>query len=142
MLQRNLIPHLIQEQFQQGLRSGTFQAATLFVDISGFTPLTESLMQHHKDGAEVLSEALGAIFGPLVSQVYARGGLIPLFAGDAFTAGLATAVGEGMEWPEALRFANASGALAVTVLGAQPSMPDRSGVEELMGAQEVECVSV
>ncbi|MBN1137589.1 MAG: hypothetical protein JXM73_13460 [Anaerolineae bacterium] len=58
----------------------------MFVDISGFTSLTETLMQHRKDGAEVLSEALAAIFVPLVREVYARGGLIPLFAGDAFTA--------------------------------------------------------
>lgn len=83
---RNLIPHLVLEQFRQDIDRGSFPAATLFVDISGFTPLTETLMQHRKDGAEVLSEALEAIFVPLVREVYARGGLIPLFAGDAFTA--------------------------------------------------------
>ncbi len=83
---RNLIPHFVSRQFKQGMHSGSFQAATLFVDISGFTPLTETLMQYRKDGAEVLGEALEAIFVPLVSQVHARGGLIPLFAGDAFTA--------------------------------------------------------
>jgi predicted ATPase/class 3 adenylate cyclase len=83
---RNLIPHFVYNRFEQEAHSGAFQAATLFVDISGFTPLTETLMQHHKDGAEVLSETLDGIFSPLVSQVYARGGLIPLFAGDAFTA--------------------------------------------------------
>jgi ribokinase len=53
-------------------------------------------------------------------------------AGDAFTAALATALGEGMELPRAMLFANAAGALAVTVLGAQPSMPSRAQVEELM----------
>lgn len=57
-------------------------------------------------------------------------------AGDAFTAALATALGEGMELPEAMRFANAAGALAVTVLGAQPSMPARAQVEELMESQK------
>ena len=59
-------------------------------------------------------------------------------AGDAFTAALATALGEGMELPRAMRFANAAGALAVTVFGAQPSMPTRAQVEELMGSQKSE----
>ncbi len=63
--------------------NGSSQAATPCVDISGFIPLTETLMQYREDGGEVLSEALEAIFVPLVSQVHACGGLIPLFAGDA-----------------------------------------------------------
>lgn len=83
---RNLIPLFIHQQFQQGKLSGRLQAASLFVDLSGFTTLTESLMQYRRDGAEVLTEALGSIFGPLVSEVTSRGGIIPLFAGDAFVA--------------------------------------------------------
>jgi len=83
---KNLIPHFVHEQFQAQNYGGRFQAATLFVDISGFTPLTETLMRHRKDGAEVLTGALNRIFGPLVSEVYARGGFISTFAGDAFTA--------------------------------------------------------
>ena len=59
-------------------------------------------------------------------------------AGDAFTAALATALGEGMELPRAMRFANAAGALTVTVFGAQPSMPTRAKVEELMGSRKSE----
>ncbi|MBN1876146.1 MAG: tetratricopeptide repeat protein [Anaerolineae bacterium] len=82
---RNLIPHFIHEQFKQGVSSGEFQAVALFVDISGFTPLAETLMQHGKDGAEVLSDVLNSIFAPLVAEVYAHGGLITTFAGDAFT---------------------------------------------------------
>ena len=83
---KNLIPHFVHEQFQAQNHGGRFQAATLFVDISGFTPLTETLMRHRKDGAEVLTGALNRIFGPLVSEVYAHGGFISTFAGDAFTA--------------------------------------------------------
>lgn len=60
-------------------------------------------------------------------------------AGDAFTAGLVTALGEGRPLKEAAMFANAAGALAVTVLGAQPSMPTRGQVEDLMRSQEIEC---
>ena len=44
-------------------------------------------------------------------------------AGDAFNGGLAWAWGRGMELDKAVRFANAVGALAVTKMGAQPSLP-------------------
>lgn len=56
-------------------------------------------------------------------------------AGDAFTAGLAVAIGEGQPIPQALRFASAAGALATTRPGAQPSLPTRSDVQALL-AQE------
>jgi ribokinase len=54
-------------------------------------------------------------------------------AGDAFTAALGCV---WRRWPrrEALRFANAAGALATTVAGAQPSMPTRAAVERLLGS--------
>lgn len=55
-------------------------------------------------------------------------------AGDAFTAALAVV------WKErsprhALEFANAAGALAATVAGAQPSMPTRDAVETFLRQQ-------
>lgn len=53
-------------------------------------------------------------------------------AGDAFNAGLAVATAEGYLLREAIRFANAAGALAVTKMGAQPSMPSRGDVEEFL----------
>jgi len=56
-------------------------------------------------------------------------------AGDAFRAGLAVRVAEGASLDDAVRFANACGALACTVTGAEPSMPRRSAVELLL-AQE------
>lgn len=52
-------------------------------------------------------------------------------AGDAFTGALATVWGR-MPAPEALRFANAAGALATTVAGAQPSMPTRAAVKAFL----------
>lgn len=52
-------------------------------------------------------------------------------AGDAFTAALAIAW-RTMERPEALRFANAAGALAALKHGAQPSMPARADVEAFL----------
>lgn len=58
-------------------------------------------------------------------------------AGDAFTAALAVVWGR-MPVAAALRFANAAGALATTVAGAQPSMPTRAAVEAMLrdGPQE------
>jgi ribokinase len=53
-------------------------------------------------------------------------------AGDAFNAGLAVAIGEGCLLRDAICFANAAGALAVTKMGAQPSMPKRSDVENFL----------
>lgn len=52
-------------------------------------------------------------------------------AGDAFTAALAVAWGR-MPTEAALRFANAAGALAATVAGAQPSMPTRAAVDAML----------
>ena len=82
---KNLIPHFIHKRFKARRTHGRFQAVTLFVDISGFTPLTERLMQHEKDGAEVLTDVLNHIFQPLVAEVYTQGGFVTTFAGDAFT---------------------------------------------------------
>lgn len=53
-------------------------------------------------------------------------------AGDAFAGGFAVALAEGMEPLEATRFANYVGALSVTRMGAQPSMPTREEVERFI----------
>ncbi len=58
----------------------------MFIDLSGFTPLTETLMKQGNEGAEQLSISLNSIFGPMVELVYGQHGFIPYFAGDAFTA--------------------------------------------------------
>jgi ribokinase len=55
-------------------------------------------------------------------------------AGDAFVAGLAVALLRGTPLLEAVRFANAAGALAVTRAGAQPSLPRVAEVEALLAA--------
>jgi len=52
-------------------------------------------------------------------------------AGDAFNAGLAVGIADGMPLPEAIRFANCVGALTATRPGAQPSLPTRPEVEKL-----------
>lgn len=81
---RNLIPHFIQEQFEADASTGRLEGFALFVDLSGFTKLTETLLKEGKAGAERLSDILNAIFEPMVSLVYDQGGFIPHFAGDAY----------------------------------------------------------
>jgi ribokinase len=56
----------------------------------------------------------------------------PTGAGDAFCGSFAVALSEGKPIEQALRFANAAGALAVTRAGAEPSLPERSEIEVLL----------
>jgi ribokinase len=53
-------------------------------------------------------------------------------AGDAFAGALAVGFAEGMGLTEAVRFANAAGALACTKAGAMAAMPTRTEVEHLL----------
>jgi ribokinase len=56
-------------------------------------------------------------------------------AGDAFCGAIAVRLAEGAELADAMRFANAAGALACTKHGAYPSMPYRDDVEALLREQ-------
>jgi ribokinase len=53
----------------------------------------------------------------------------PTAAGDAFSAALTVKLASGAAIDDAIRYANAAGALAVTKLGALPSLPTRDEVE-------------
>jgi ribokinase len=53
-------------------------------------------------------------------------------AGDVFNGALAVGLAEGRPLAEAVRFANAAGALSVTKMGAQPSAPRRAEIEKLL----------
>ena len=59
----------------------------------------------------------------------------PTGAGDAFCGSFAAALSEGSSIEQALRFANAAGALAVTIAGAEPSLPKRSKIEAFLNEQ-------
>ena len=56
-------------------------------------------------------------------------------AGDSFNAGFAAALSEGRSVPEAIRFANAVGALSTTAVGAQGAMPTREEAEAFLAAR-------
>ena len=53
-------------------------------------------------------------------------------AGDAFCAALAIRFLQSYSMEEAVLFANAAGALATTILGAEPAMPNREAVEQFI----------
>jgi class 3 adenylate cyclase len=81
-----LVPDFILEQCAAGRVTGSFPAAGLFVDISGFSSVTDDLMVHGPQGAEVLATLMRTVFEPLVQSCYEQGAFITTFAGDAFTA--------------------------------------------------------
>jgi class 3 adenylate cyclase/tetratricopeptide (TPR) repeat protein len=61
--------------------------ATLFVDISGFTPLTNALVQElgSQRGADELSRQLNLIYTDLIIELERQGGSVIGFSGDAMT---------------------------------------------------------
>lgn len=85
-MQHLLVPNHVLSMHAEKRRYESFRAATLFVDVSGFTPLTAALMTRGSAGAEELSQILGSIFAPMIASVYANAGFVTVFAGDAFTA--------------------------------------------------------
>lgn len=56
-------------------------------------------------------------------------------AGDAFVGAFGAALAAGLPPQEAVRWGNAAGAIAVTRVGAQPSLPTRAEVEERLEKQ-------
>ncbi len=58
-------------------------------------------------------------------------------AGDAFNGGLAAALAEGKPFEEAVQWGMATGAISTTRPGAQPSMPTRAEVVELIKSRTI-----
>jgi predicted ATPase/class 3 adenylate cyclase len=81
-----LVPHFILKHYAAGQENGEFPAAGMFVDISGFSAMTDALMEHGQHGAEVLAEVMRSAFEPLIHVVYEHGGFVAAHAGDSFTA--------------------------------------------------------
>lgn len=57
-------------------------------------------------------------------------------AGDSFNAGLAVGLADGLAIDDAIRLANATGALSTTRAGAQAAMPSRAQAEALIESQK------
>jgi class 3 adenylate cyclase/tetratricopeptide (TPR) repeat protein/PII-like signaling protein len=83
---RRLVPNFIIDRYKANELRGSFHGAAIFVDLSGFSKMTDALSEHGQHGAEVLAEMMSLIFEPLVSAVYAQHGFVIGYAGDAFNA--------------------------------------------------------
>jgi hypothetical protein len=81
-----LIPSFIAQKQEKGETQGSFLASVVSIDLSGFTALTERMMDKGNKGAEKLTEILGKVFDPPVAMAAREGGIIPYFAGDSFLA--------------------------------------------------------
>lgn len=61
----------------------TIDGSLLFVDVSGFTNLSERLARKGRIGAEELTGVLNRVFGEMLDLVFNRGGSLLKFGGDA-----------------------------------------------------------
>ena len=66
------------------------------------------------------------------SKAFSVNVIDPTAAGDAFCGSFATALMSDLSPLEAVRYGNAAGALAATVLGAEPSLPTSAQVKEFL----------
>ena len=108
-------------------------------------PITDMLAASNA-AAELLDRGVGSAViklgaqGAFWASVHGNGG-VPSFAvqavdtvaaGDAFNGALAVALSEGQSLESAVRWGCAAGALSVTRVGAQDSMPERNAVMALL----------
>jgi class 3 adenylate cyclase/tetratricopeptide (TPR) repeat protein len=79
------LPQLLIDWLEESpsARHRELEGSMAFVDISGFTALSERLARRGKLGAEELTEALGACFTRLLAVAGANGGGLLKFGGDA-----------------------------------------------------------
>jgi class 3 adenylate cyclase/tetratricopeptide (TPR) repeat protein len=82
----------------------------VFVDISGFTKMSERLARHGKVGAEEVTDVLGAVFAKLLAVAYGEDGSLLKFGGDAL---LLWFSGDG----HAIRAATAAHGMRATLRG-------------------------
>jgi len=82
-LARYLPPLLAQWDRHAGSGHRVVAGTIAFVDISGFTKLSERLARHGKIGAEALTETIDRCFVQLLGLASANGGQLIKFGGDA-----------------------------------------------------------
>ena len=84
-LPRNLIRNeLINLKQPNLLAGGEFvNGALLFSDVSGFTAMSERLSTLGREGAEQITEIINRYFGAMLSIIFAHGGDVFKFGGDA-----------------------------------------------------------
>jgi class 3 adenylate cyclase/predicted ATPase len=79
-----LISQITKTSEAEELKEFEHQCGTVMLaDISGFTALTEQLMQQGPTGVEALTERLNALLSELIALITGHGGDVIKFAGDA-----------------------------------------------------------
>lgn len=138
----------------QAARLGRDAGATVILnpapavgDIAAFDGLVDVLVPNEHEAAalgEVGGVELVLTLGERGSRVVERDGTTTdigphdvtcvdtVGAGDAFCGALAAALASGASLVEAARIGNAAGACAVTIEGAEPSMPRRAAIDALI----------
>ncbi|MCU0612046.1 MAG: tetratricopeptide repeat protein [Candidatus Eisenbacteria bacterium] len=98
-----LIPAFIEACFKRGDEQGAFEGSGLFVDIAGFSRLTDVAFTLGEVGAELIGRQIPRLFDAPVRLAIENGGIITHFAGDAFLAlfpgddgGIARRVGQAI----------------------------------------------
>jgi predicted ATPase len=81
-----VVPEFIIEKYRAGQFNGSFRAVGMFLDLSGFSTLTDALAKQGQYGAEILVGLMHNVFDPLVASVFEHGGRIVGFAGDGILA--------------------------------------------------------
>ena len=93
----------------------------------------DKLLQNGAHNAIVTLGAKGALWASAGQSGFVPGCRVEAIdstaAGDAFSGGLACALARGMSLEESVRYASCVGALSVTRLGAQPSLPTECEVQ-------------
>ncbi len=79
------MPRLLIQWLDQapGTTLREIDGTVVFVDISGFTSMSERLARRGKFGAEEVTDVLGAVFSRLLAIAYGNGGGLIKFGGDA-----------------------------------------------------------
>ena len=109
------------------------------ISVTDFRSAAQAAEKLQAKGVETVIITMGSqgalVAGPQFSGVVPAFAVKPVdttAAGDTFNGALAVALAEGKPLVDAVRFANAAGALSVTRLGAQPSAPSRKEIEKLL----------
>ncbi|MEJ5225886.1 MAG: hypothetical protein WHV44_15615, partial [Anaerolineales bacterium] len=62
----HLVPAFILEKFNAGTFSGALTVSAMFVDLSGFSSMSDALARHGHHGSEMLAVVMQPVFEPLV----------------------------------------------------------------------------
>lgn len=82
---RQYLPRLVRywDDDAPGALHRRVEASMVFVDISGFTKMSERLARHGNVGAEEVTEVIDSTFGALLPEAYGYGANLLKFGGDA-----------------------------------------------------------